>query len=56
MCRKIDSYPDGTDLLDRIFAGVSIYYNYSGTVDCFDLEDDPHGMSGWDWQVDKQVL
>nr|XP_010910623.1 lysosomal Pro-X carboxypeptidase [Elaeis guineensis] len=56
VCTKIDSYPDGTDLLDRIFAGVSVYYNYTGTVDCFDLEDDPHGMSGWDWQACTEMV
>ena len=46
----------GTSTLDRIYAGVNIYYNYSGTVDCFDLDDDPHGMGGWDWQVLKLRL
>lgn len=52
VCRRIDSCPDGTGILQRIFEGVSVYYNYTGTVDCFDLDDDPHGMtSGWDWQV-----
>ncbi|KAF6157978.1 hypothetical protein GIB67_015294 [Kingdonia uniflora] len=55
VCREIDSYPNGTSVLERIFAGVSIYYNYTGTVDCFDLGDDPHGMSGWDWQA-KQCI
>ncbi|XP_043713270.1 lysosomal Pro-X carboxypeptidase [Telopea speciosissima] len=56
VCRKIDSYPDGTSILERIFAGVSIYYNYTGTVDCFDLGDDPHGMSGWDWQACTEMV
>lgn len=56
VCRKIDSYPGGTDLLDRIFAGISIYYNYTGTVNCFDLEDDPHGLSGWNWQACTEMV
>ncbi|KAK8919050.1 hypothetical protein KSP39_PZI021276 [Platanthera zijinensis] len=56
VCKKVDGYPDGADILDRIFAGASIYYNYSGTVDCFDLEDDPHGMSGWDWQACTEMV
>jgi lysosomal Pro-X carboxypeptidase len=41
----------GSSILERIFEGVSIYYNYTGTVDCFKLDDDPHGMDGWNWQV-----
>ncbi|KAL5707218.1 lysosomal Pro-Xaa carboxypeptidase [Ranunculus cassubicifolius] len=56
VCRKIDSHPEGTSILDRIFSGISIYYNYTGTVDCFDLGDDPHGMSGWDWQACTEMV
>ncbi|PIA25035.1 hypothetical protein AQUCO_13300024v1 [Aquilegia coerulea] len=54
--KEIDSYPEGTSILERVFAGVSIYYNYTGTVDCFDLADDPHGMSGWDWQACTEMV
>lgn len=28
-----------------------MYYNYTGNVDCFELDDDPHGLDGWNWQV-----
>nr|GMC64039.1 lysosomal Pro-X carboxypeptidase [Ipomoea batatas] len=56
VCRRIDSLPDGTNILQRIFEGVSVYYNYTGTVDCFDLDDDPHGMSGWDWQACTEMV
>ncbi|KAL8528904.1 hypothetical protein ACS0TY_006393 [Phlomoides rotata] len=56
VCRKIDNSPDGTSLLQRIFEGVSVYYNYTGTVECFDLDDDPHGMNGWDWQACTEML
>ncbi|PKA57039.1 putative serine protease EDA2 [Apostasia shenzhenica] len=56
VCRKIDGFSDAADILDRIFAGASIYYNYTGTVECFDLEDDPHGMSGWDWQACTEMV
>lgn len=52
----MDSAADGTSILDRIFYGVSVYYNYSGTVECFKLDDDPHGMSGWQWQVLCPIL
>ncbi|KAF5791533.1 putative lysosomal Pro-Xaa carboxypeptidase [Helianthus annuus] len=56
VCKAIDNYADGTNVLDRIFKGVSVYYNYTGTVDCFDLDDDPHGMSGWDWQACTEMV
>ncbi|KAK6798282.1 hypothetical protein RDI58_005984 [Solanum bulbocastanum] len=56
VCRKIDSLPDGASVLQRIFEGISVYYNYTGKVDCFDLNDDPHGMSGWDWQACTEMI
>ncbi|GJZ32967.1 lysosomal Pro-X carboxypeptidase [Tanacetum coccineum] len=56
LCNRIDESPDGTTILDRIFKGVSVYYNYTGTVDCFDLDDDPHGMSGWDYQEHPRIV
>lgn len=56
VCRRIDSAADGTSVLDRIFNGVTVYYNYSGTVDCFKLDDDPHGMSGWQWQACTEMV
>lgn len=49
--KKIDGCPDGTSILECIFEGVSVYYNYTGDVDCFELDDDPHGLDGWNWQV-----
>ncbi|XP_020241777.1 lysosomal Pro-X carboxypeptidase isoform X2 [Asparagus officinalis] len=56
VCKRIDNDPNGNDLLDRIFAGASIYYNYTGNVSCFDLDDDPHGLSGWDWQACTEMV
>ncbi|AQL00189.1 Putative serine peptidase S28 family protein [Zea mays] len=56
VCRNIDSQPKGTGTLERIYAGVNVYYNYTGTVDCFDLNDDPHGMGGWDWQACTEMV
>lgn len=56
VCKNIDHHRDGADLLDRIFAGVSIYYNYTGNASCFNLDDDPHGMSGWDWQACTEMI
>uniref|UniRef100_A0A2N9J9L4 Lysosomal Pro-X carboxypeptidase n=1 Tax=Fagus sylvatica TaxID=28930 RepID=A0A2N9J9L4_FAGSY len=56
VCRKIDSLPSGSSTLERIFEGVSIYYNYTGEVDCFQLDDDPHGMDGWNWQACTEMV
>ncbi|XP_042017963.1 lysosomal Pro-X carboxypeptidase-like isoform X3 [Salvia splendens] len=56
VCRRIDNCPDGTSILQQIFEGVSVYYNYTGTVDCFDLDDDPHGMDGWNWQACTEMV
>ncbi|XP_057806826.1 uncharacterized protein LOC131021584 [Salvia miltiorrhiza] len=56
VCRRIDNCPDGTSILERIFEGVGVYYNYTGTVDCFDLDDDPHGMDGWNWQACTEMV
>ncbi|KAL3526925.1 hypothetical protein ACH5RR_011581 [Cinchona calisaya] len=56
VCSRIDSGPNGTSILQRIFEGVSVYYNYTGTVECFNLDDDPHGMSGWDWQACTEMV
>ncbi|XP_062144209.1 uncharacterized protein LOC133851689 [Alnus glutinosa] len=56
VCRKIDGSPSGYSILERIFEGVSIYYNYTGGVDCFQLDDDPHGMDGWNWQACTEMV
>ncbi|KAI7742989.1 hypothetical protein M8C21_029793 [Ambrosia artemisiifolia] len=56
VCKEIDRSADGTNVLDQIFKGVSVYYNYTGEADCFDLDDDPHGMSGWDWQACTEMV
>ncbi|KAL0424097.1 UNVERIFIED_CONTAM: Lysosomal Pro-X carboxypeptidase [Sesamum radiatum] len=56
VCKKIDNCPDGTSIIQRIFEGVSVYYNYTGKVNCFNLEDDPHGMNGWNWQACTEMV
>ena len=41
--------------LRRIFAGVSIYFNYTGEAKCLQMADpDQIGSSMWDYQVSKQ--
>uniref|UniRef100_A0A2P2JB13 Lysosomal Pro-X carboxypeptidase n=2 Tax=Rhizophora mucronata TaxID=61149 RepID=A0A2P2JB13_RHIMU len=56
VCRKIDGLPSGTSIPERIFEGVSIYYNYTGEADCFELDDDPHGLDGWNWQACTEMV
>jgi lysosomal Pro-X carboxypeptidase len=57
VCQAIDGLPDGSHVLSRIFAGASVYYNYTGNVDCFQPDDSGNidlGTSGWNWQVMPQ--
>ncbi|CAH1421281.1 unnamed protein product [Lactuca virosa] len=60
VCKEIDYSPDddgsGSSVLERIFKGVSVYYNYTGKADCFQLDDDPHGMNGWNWQACTEMV
>ncbi|KAJ4832088.1 hypothetical protein Tsubulata_037647 [Turnera subulata] len=56
VCKKIDNSPDGTSILERVFEGVSVYYNHTGKVDCFELDDDPHGLDGWNWQACTEMV
>ncbi|XP_020103296.1 lysosomal Pro-X carboxypeptidase [Ananas comosus] len=58
MCKIIDGFPQGTDKISKVFAGASLYYNYSGDEQCFDIENqsDPHGLNGWDWQACTEMI
>ncbi|PRQ48301.1 putative lysosomal Pro-Xaa carboxypeptidase [Rosa chinensis] len=57
VCRKIDGCPDGTSTLERIFEGISVYHNYSGKADCFELEDESDvGTDGWNWQACTEMV
>lgn len=56
VCKKIDNCSDKTDILECIFEGISVYYNYTGSVECFNLDDDPHGMDGWNWQACTEMI
>ncbi|XP_044510938.1 lysosomal Pro-X carboxypeptidase isoform X2 [Mangifera indica] len=56
VCNKIDNSPKGSSILEGIFEGVSVYYNYTGQVDCFELDDDPHGLDGWNWQACTEMV
>ncbi|CBI18675.3 hypothetical protein VitviT2T_016832 [Vitis vinifera] len=58
MCKIIDRFPHGATNVSRAFAAASLYYNYSGTEKCFDLENgkDAHGLHGWDWQACTEMV
>lgn len=53
MCAAIDDPTTGNDTFKKLYGAASVYYNYSGTATCFDLDDDsdPHDLGGWFWQV-----
>ncbi|XP_028795512.1 lysosomal Pro-X carboxypeptidase isoform X3 [Neltuma alba] len=53
MCEAIDSSGSGNDTFAKLYAAANIFYNYSGTATCFDLQDDsdPHGLALWQWQI-----
>lgn len=53
VCNAINAGDNSTDILSRIFAGVSIFYNHTGSVTCFEIEDNLDGIDGWNWQVGK---
>ncbi|VAI93033.1 unnamed protein product [Triticum turgidum subsp. durum] len=58
MCKIIDSFPAGADVVEKAFAAASLYYNYTGDQKCFQVEggDDPHGLSGWGWQACTEMV
>ncbi|WCJ32072.1 Lysosomal Pro-X carboxypeptidase [Euphorbia peplus] len=48
VCKRIDGSEDGASIMEK---GVGVYYNYTGDVDCFELDDDTHARDGWNWQA-----
>ncbi|KAF5742068.1 lysosomal Pro-X carboxypeptidase isoform X1 [Tripterygium wilfordii] len=58
MCKIIDGLPSTASKLSRVFAAASLYYNYSATEKCFQLENEPdsHGLHGWDWQACTEMM
>lgn len=53
MCKAIDDPTGGNDTFGKLYGAANVYYNSSGRVPCFNLNDDsdPHGLGGWSWQV-----
>ncbi|ANM62204.1 alpha/beta-Hydrolases superfamily protein [Arabidopsis thaliana] len=58
MCKIIDGFPRGSSNLDRAFAAASLYYNYSGSEKCFEMEQqtDDHGLDGWQYQACTEMV
>ncbi|OVA14418.1 Peptidase S28 [Macleaya cordata] len=58
MCKAIDDPSAGKDTFAKLYGAANIYYNYSGSATCFDLNDDsdPHGLSGWSWQACTEMI
>ncbi|GMP63864.1 hypothetical protein CsSME_00025375 [Camellia sinensis var. sinensis] len=58
MCKIIDGFSPGATKLSKVFAAASLYYNYSQTQKCFELENgtDVHGLHGWDWQACTEMV
>ncbi|PSS21024.1 Lysosomal Pro-X carboxypeptidase [Actinidia chinensis var. chinensis] len=58
MCKIIDGFSTRATKISKVFAAASMYYNYSQTEKCFDLENetDAHGLSGWGWQACTEMV
>ncbi|MCD7449661.1 hypothetical protein HAX54_001089 [Datura stramonium] len=58
MCKAIDDPKTGNDMFEKVYGAANIYYNYTGNVTCFDLNDDsdPHGLGGWTWQACTEMV
>lgn len=56
LCKSMTNHSeDAETLLKSVFAGLSVYFNYTGTADCLDVSSVyPIGMNGWNYQVGKQ--
>ncbi|GAQ77788.1 Serine carboxypeptidase S28 family protein [Klebsormidium nitens] len=56
VCRQMDGAPAGSSLLERIYAGANVYFNYSGDATCFEIGADPHGENGWNYQACTEMV
>ncbi|KAG9456821.1 hypothetical protein H6P81_001329 [Aristolochia fimbriata] len=56
MCKAIDGAPDGSGVLDRVFAGVVAA---SGEEECYDMSYggfDDEALDGWYWQICSEMV
>lgn len=58
MCKAIDDPTTGNDTFAKLYGAANVYYNYSGTATCFDLDDDsdPHDLGDWTWQACTELI
>ncbi|KAL7595440.1 uncharacterized protein LOC111892143 [Lactuca sativa] len=58
MCKAIDNPTLGNDTFAKLYHAANVYYNYTGDVKCFDLNDnsDPHDLGGWQWQACTEMI
>ncbi|KGN59164.1 lysosomal Pro-X carboxypeptidase [Cucumis sativus] len=58
MCKAIDDPRSGNDSFTKLYGAANIYYNFTGTVTCFDLDDDsdPHDLGDWSWQACTEMI
>ena len=58
MCKQLnDSKQDDKALITSVYRAVSIFYNYTGKTDCFDIGNAaPTGMDNWDYQFCTEMV
>ncbi|XP_019153541.1 PREDICTED: lysosomal Pro-X carboxypeptidase-like [Ipomoea nil] len=60
MCKAIDDPRHGSDILEKLYAAVNIFYNYTGEVNCFDPEKPLEVLSRigvqWRWQTCTEII
>lgn len=58
MCKAIDNPTTGNDTFAKLYGAANVYYNYSGSATCFNLNDnsDPHDLGGWGWQACTEMI
>ncbi|XP_031128116.1 lysosomal Pro-X carboxypeptidase-like [Ipomoea triloba] len=60
MCKAIDDPRHGSDILEKLYAAVNIFYNYTGEVNCFNpekpLELLLHSRVQWGWQTCTEMI
>ncbi|KAL3536067.1 hypothetical protein ACH5RR_004528 [Cinchona calisaya] len=58
MCKAIDNPKAGNNTFEKLYNAATVYYNFTGNVACYDLNDnsDPHGLGEWSWQACTEMI
>ncbi|XP_074580620.1 uncharacterized protein LOC141837040 [Curcuma longa] len=57
MCKAIDNPTAGNDTLSRLYAAMNIYYNYTGTANCFEFDSASRiGFDSWGFQSCTEMI